>query len=201
MSRSPYRWNDRAALFRDPATGRFVSRDTVRGWIDQSILKSQQRIQLVTDDVRAGRITVDEWQVTMREEIKRTQLASEMLARGGRAQMTPADFGRVGQRVRVQYGYLRDFASQLVDRSIRTDGSFLNRAKMYAAASRGAFHETEGDVLADAGYTLERNILAIAEHCEQCVIETRRGFVAIGSLIPIGERTCLVNCRCRLEYA
>lgn len=137
----------------------------------------------------------------MREEIKRTQIASEMLARGGRAQMTAADFGRVGQRVREQYRFLRDFARQLRDGSIRTDGTFLNRAKMYAAAARVAFEESVGDLLANLGYRVEWNVLHPAEHCGVCVSETARGQVPIGSLIPIGQRTCRGNDKCEIRYA
>lgn len=194
-------WNGRAARFRDPASGRFVSRATVRGWIDQNILASQRRIHTASEDYRLARNSLDEWQTVMREEIKRTQIASEMLARGGRAQMTAADFGRVGQRVREQYRFLRDFARQLRDGSIRTDGTFLNRAKMYAAAARVAFEESVGDLLANLGYTVEWNVLHPAEHCGVCVSETARGQVPIGSLIPIGQRTCRGNDKCEIRYA
>ncbi len=194
-------WNGRAARFRDPATGRFVSRSTVRGWIDQNILASQRRIHTASDDYRLARRSLDEWQTVMREEIKRTQIAAELLARGGRAQMTAADWGRVGQRVREQYGFLRDFAQQLADGSIRTDGTFLNRAKMYAAAARVAFEESVGDLLAAIGYTVEWNVLHPAEHCTGCLAETARGRVPIGTLVPLGERPCRANDRCSISYA
>jgi hypothetical protein len=201
MARSPYQYNGRAGRFRNPDTGRFISRAEVRDAIDRIILASQRRAQGATDDVRAGRISLDEWQRILREEIKRTQLDAEMLARGGRAQMTAADFGRVGQRVREQYRFLRDFAQQLKDGAIRTDGTAINRAKMYSAASRAAFHESERDVMQAAGYTHERSMLAIAEHCDVCVREAARGSVPIGTLIPIGDRSCLSNCRCSIAYA
>lgn len=200
MARRPLEWNGRAGRYRDPLTGRFISRDTVRTILDQAIGKSQQRIRDASDQFRRTEITLDEWQVVMREEIVRTQLGAEMLVQGGRAQMTPADFGRVGQRVRAQYDYLRDFTQQVADGSIRTDGTFLNRATMYASSSRVAFHESLGSQLADLGYTEERSILHPAEHCDLCVSEAERGFVPIGTLIPIGERTCLGNDKCSVAY-
>jgi hypothetical protein len=200
MARRPLEWNGRAGRYRDPLTGRFISRDTVRSILDQAIAKSQQRIRGASDQFRRSEITLDDWQIVMREEIARTQLGAEMLVQGGRAQMTSADFGRVGQRIRVQYDYLRDFAQQLVDGSIRTDGTFLNRAKMYASSARVGFHDALGQQLADLGYTEERSILHPAEHCDLCVSESERGYVPIGTLIPIGERDCLGNDRCQIDY-
>ena len=200
MARRPLEWNGRAGRYRDPLTGRFISRDTVRSILDQAIAKSQLRMQTASDQLRRGELALDEWQLVMREEIKRTQLGAEMLVQGGRAQMTPADFGRVGQRIRTQYDYLRDLSQQLADGSIRTDGTFLNRAKMYAASARVGFHDSLGEQLTDLGYTEERSVLHPAEHCDLCVSEAARGFVPIGTLIPIGERTCLGNDRCSVAY-
>lgn len=200
MPRRRADWNPRTARYRDPLTGRWISRDAVRLLLDRAIAASQQRLQTASDEFRRGELSLDEWQVIMREEIKRTQLAAEMLVRGGRAQMTPADFGRVGQRVRMQYDYLRDFAQALKDGAVRTDGTFLNRAKMYANAARVAFHDSLGDQLAGLGYTHERNILHPAEHCDGCLDETAKGWSDIGTLTPVGQRTCRGNDRCSIEY-
>lgn len=200
MARRPAEWNSRAGRYRDPLTGRYISRDAVRLMLDQAIAKSQARLQTVSDEFRRGALSLDEWQLVMREEIKRTHLAAEMLVQGGQAQMTPADFGRVGQRVRTQYDYLRNFAQSLKDGIVRTDGTFLNRAKMYANSARVAFHESLGDQLAGLGYSEERNLLATAEHCGGCLTETARGWVPIGTLIPVGERDCLANDRCQIDY-
>ena len=199
--RQPYQWNAAAARFRDPETGRYISRAQVRQWIDRNIAASQARIQTLSEELRTGAIDLGEWERGMREEVKRTQLASEMLLRGGRNQMTQADFGRVGQRVRAQYDYLAAFVDDLRSGSVRTDGGFLARAKMYAAASRSAFHESERDQLAGLGYTKERSVLHPAEHCALCVSEAARGYVPIGELIPIGERTCLGNDKCSIVYS
>ncbi len=201
--RAPYTWNPKAARYRDPATGRFINRTTVRQWVDRNIAASQGRIQSLSEQVREGSIDLGEWERGMREEIKRTQLGAEMLLRGGRNQMTAADFGRVGQRVRGQYAYLENFVAQLRAGEIRTDGAFISRARMYAAASRSAYHESEREQLAAIGYRQERNVLHPAEHCTgqgSCVEQSSRGWVSIGRLIPIGQRICRGNDHCSIEY-
>jgi hypothetical protein len=57
--------------------------------------------------------------------------------------------------------------------------------------------------------TMERNLLGNAEHCQpdprrphipDCPSLTRKAWVAIGTLPPIGERLCVWNCRCEIEY-
>ena len=201
MARRPLAWNGNAARFRNPDTGRWVTRTEVRQWLDRYIAASQAAILDASNAYRNGALALGDWQDALRDEIKSAHLMAEGLARGGWAQLTAADFGRVGQRVRVQYAFLADFTSQLADNRIRLDGAFLSRAKMYAASARSAFYASQGDALESAGYTRERSLLHPAEHCDVCVSEAERGWVPIGQLIPIGQRTCLGNDRCTVEYA
>jgi hypothetical protein len=200
MARPPFQFSGSTARFRDPDTGRWITRVQVRQWLDQYIAASQAKVLEASNALRAGQITLASWQSTMRDEIKDSHLVAEALARGGWNQLTPADFGRVGQRVRAQYRFLAAFTTQLRDGTVRLDGGFLARAKMYAASSRPAFYASQGVVLAGAGYTHERSLLHASEHCDVCVSEAERGWVQIGRLIPIGERTCLGNDRCTVEY-
>lgn len=180
-------------------TGRFVSRVTIRRGVDELILASQRRITLASEELRTRIIDLAEWQVVMQEEIKLTQLMAEALLRGGWNQMTLADYGRVGQRTRVQYEYLDDFTQKLAA-GMRTDGNFMNYARMYAAAARVGFEEGMQEQLTIAGYSEEHNILYPAEHCDECVEITARGWVPIGTNPPAGTRKCLANDMCTAEY-
>lgn len=195
-----WEWAPLAARYRDPETGRFVSRDTIRYGLDDLIRLSQNRISQASDQLRDGRIGVEEWQRIMRDEIKRTQLGAEALVRGGWGQMTPADYGRVGARVREQYGYLANFSQQLLDGAIRTDGGFMSRARLYAGASRVAYHESQMEQVLGIGYREELNVLHPAEHCIECVECRDRGWVTIGTNPPIGSRKCLGNDKCTMRY-
>jgi hypothetical protein len=150
--------------------------------------------------LQSGRISVADWRERMAGHIKATHLYSAAMPRGGWAQMTAADFGRVGRLVRIQYEYLNNFAAQL-SAGLPVDGRFLHRARMYQNAAREVYHESERVEMQDVqGLEQERNILAAADNCEGCVVETARGWVPIGSLRPIGRRTCLTNCLCRIKY-
>lgn len=150
--------------------------------------------------LQSGRISVADWRERMAAHIKATHLYSAALPRGGWAQLTAADFGRVGRLVRIQYEYLNNFATQLAA-GLPTDGRFLARARMYQNAAREVYHVAERVEMKDVqGLEEERNILAQADHCDVCLEETAKGWVPIGSLRPIGRRTCLTNCLCRIRY-
>lgn len=200
MKRNTYQWDPSTARFRDPVSGRYVARTEVTAIVDQIILKSQARITTVSENFRAGRLTLAEWQAEMRQEIKRVHLATEAMVRGGWDQLGPSDYGRVGARVKEQYAYLSDFTQQLMDGSIRTDGSFMARARLYAASVRASLHESMTEVVMAAGYTEERNVLHPAEHCAECLDQSAAGYVPLGTLVPIGARQCLGNDKCTMRY-
>lgn len=195
-----YQWDPAIARFRDPVTGRYITRDAVRKVLDELIVKSQARITVASNALRSGAMDITTWEAAMRAEIKSSHLASLALSRGGWNQLTSADFGRAGARIKSQYQYLAKFATEVTSGAQRTDGTFMARARLYAASARPAFHIEMGDQLQQLGYSEERNILHPAEHCGLCVDMTGLGWVPIRTLVPIGERTCLGNDRCSVAY-
>lgn len=195
-----WEWAPKARRYRDPVTGRFVSRDTIRRGLDDLILKSQNRVTTLSESLRSGRIELAEWQVGMREEIKRTQLGAQSLLRGGWAQLTADDYKVVEERIRVQFDYLHKFTTDLQAGLVRTDGAFMSRARLYPAAARVGYHEDESELMLDSGYREELNVLHPAEHCSDCVSASARGWVPIRTNPPIGSRRCLGNDRCTMRY-
>lgn len=197
---SKYQWDPSIARFRDPDTGRYIRRARVREALDTIITRSQARVTSASDALRAGTIDLAAWQTAMRTEIKRTHLAAEALVRGGWTQMTPADYGRVGSRVKAQYQYLYNFTEQLRSGEQRTDGTFMNRARMYMSSARVGFHDELGTLLQSLGYAEERNILHPAEHCLECLDMASLKWVPTGTLVPVGLRECRGNDRCSIIY-
>lgn len=193
-----YRWDERAARYRD-ARGRFVPQREIRRAIDRAIANSERSIQQLGRQFRAREISLDDWELGMRREIKRLHLSSAAAAKGGWAQMSPADYGRVGQITRAQYKFLGNFADQIAG-GLPLDGRFLRRVELYAQAGRGTFEAVNKVQMIRAGYTEERNILGLAEHCSGCVVEYSKGWQPIGTLVPIGQRDCLSRCKCSIEY-
>lgn len=191
-----YRWNPTAGRYIG-SNGQFVARPKIRAAIDDVLRKNALRVRDLSNQLRAGSISLDTWWFEMRAAVKDANLFSAAAARGGWAQMTPTDFGRVGAAVRRQYAYLDRFVGE-IDAGMTLDGRFLNRAMSYMNSGRTLYEDITADVDEDRGMTEEKNVLSSAEHCGGCLDETARGVVPIGELVPIGNRTCRGNCRCRI---
>lgn len=204
--RAPFTWNEAAGQYigRD---GRFVSRREIREAIDASIRNSQRTLRTLAESLRSGQITLAEFQTSMIREVKSAALSHAAAAKGGWAQMTQADYGRVGRFLRQgignqqgQYEYLARFIEDIESGRQPLNGAFLRRAEMYAQGGRTLYHEVERREMGKLGFDQERSVLSGAEHCPGCISEAQRRWVAIGEIVPIGQRDCKSNDRCRIIY-
>lgn len=194
------RLNNGVGAYRGP-NGRILSQATVREALDAYVDASENVTKVLADLLRNQQISLADWQLQMRAHIKDVHLAAAAAQRGGWQNMTQADFGRVGQRIRIQYEYLDNFAKQIADGTQPLDGRFLVRAQMYTDASIATYDRFEVNAFRLAGFDEESNVLEPGVvHCGGCLNETARGWVPTGTLVPIGERTCLTRCRCGKIY-
>lgn len=195
--RSRYEWDATALRYRGPR-GAFVSAKAVKQAHTTYIRRSTREIERLATQAASGALPVDEWQRLTANLVKSVHLASAAVAKGGWAQMTPADFGRVGQGLRFHYGKLAKFAREIQTGRLNP-GTVRQRAGMYAAAAGGVYENTRRRDAAGV-FTEERNVLGKSEHCQVCKDQTARGWVAVGTLVPIGQRSCLTRCRCRYAF-
>jgi hypothetical protein len=194
-----YAWDSGAARYRNLATGRYVAESTIRGVGERFVTQSvEANIQRITERFLDGKITLSEWQTGMAREIKDGHIVEACLGRGGRAQMTQADWGRVGARLREQYKYLNRFANEIRAGNLSAS-QILARAKMYAESARTSYFDGLTSAKAMAGFDEEMRVLTPAEHCVGC-IENAGFWSPIGSLPPIGSQQCLTNCRCFKQF-
>lgn len=133
-----YSYDREARRFRDTETGRFVSKRTINATRDQIIDQSRERIGVLTDRLQVGDLTVSEWRVAMRAEIKVTEIQQYLMGRGGRHMMSPSDWGKVGSEVRRQYRYLDRLVANY-ERGDISDAVFRSRARIYTAGSNAGF--------------------------------------------------------------
>jgi hypothetical protein len=169
--------------------------------LERRVEGAAREMQGLARQLQAGQITTTQWRAAMREQMRDVHLFSTATVKGGWAQMTPADFGRVGARQKEQLRFLDKFAAQ-IDAGLPLDGRFVRRTELYGLAGRTTAHRAETRESETRGFDQERNVLGAAEHCQgdrSCTDETRRGWVPLGSLIPIGARLCLSRCRCSRE--
>jgi hypothetical protein len=197
----PFVWSEGQQRYRDAATGRYVAQRTINGAVDQVINSASQRLTDLTQQLQAGAITLATWQLAMVAELKPLHLGAAAIGRGGWTQMTPSDWGWTGSVLRRQYGFLRAFAHDIATGHQPLDGRLLVRVRLYAQSARATQREMMRRTAMLIGKTEERNVLGAADrHCRACKDCTSYGWVPIGTLLPIGSRTCLSNCRCMIEF-
>ena len=197
----PYRWEPNAGVsgrYRDER-GRFVASSTVRRELDR-YLDTADPAKALAEALRGRQVSLADWEVGMRRVVKNTHLNAIALERGGWANLTPSDFGRVGQIVREQYGYLKGFAADIASGKQRLDGTLGVRAKLYTQAGRESFYRSKQANLAP-GIDMVRSIKHARDSCRECEYLNGKWF-RVGDpeyKLP-GQRICTKNCRCSEEY-
>lgn len=196
-------WSPESARYRDAASGRFVPRQAVRQALDGAIDKSALGIRSLSEQLRAGTISLPDWQRAMVAEVKSAHLAAAALAKGGWNQMAPADWLRAASRLKAEYAYLARFGEQVASGKQRLDGTLTRRATMYVESARMAYHAEEQREQRNRGAVEERSVLNPADHCTgpgSCVEEAAKGWQPLGEMLPIGRRLCRSKCKCGVIY-
>lgn len=190
------RWNPTLARYID-ARGRMVSTVAVRRALDASIRNAQGRARQYAEQLRAGDLTLAEWEMDMRVLIKDVQIWSVAGAAGGWAQLGPAEYGRIGSLVRDQYEYLYAFTQSIATgrTSLAAVGA---RAVLYVEAGRRSYEMQQLVADRDAGLDEEANTLGPADHCGECPDWTARGWLPVGTIPLPGDRECIVRCKCMI---
>ena len=194
-----YGWDHGASRWRDASTGRFVPPAKLREGVDALVDYTADRLRTLGTQYAAGSISLADFQSSLLQLIKSSQVASALVGYGGRESMTPARWGAVGQRVRVQYGYARDFV-QAVGSGAVPDGRIPWRAALYANAAALTYESTLRREAKSRGQVQGRNVLHAKESCDQCKAIAAAGWQPAGQIPPVGARTCGARCRCTVEY-
>jgi len=105
-------WDSSIARFRR-AGGQLISAEEVRLLSQRSIEAAFAEANSLASRVFNGSITVPQWQVAFREEIKKEYIRQYLVARGGRDVMEFADWGSCGGMIGNQFRYLDCFAADI----------------------------------------------------------------------------------------
>lgn len=137
-----YVWEEASRRFRGP-DGKFVSKATMQSLRDTMVDASVQRVTDLTGQLTRGEIDIDAWRTAMRAEVKQVHIIEYLIGRGGRAQMTPRDWGRIGAEVRKQYAYVERL---IIERAsgVVSDAELTARARMYPASATASHERAKG---------------------------------------------------------
>lgn len=181
--------------------GKFLSQKSVDALIDARVDKLNVTLRKITRMLIRNDITLDQWQESVRQAIKEAHVQAGIIGNGGRNNMGPKEYGQIGQRLRREYGFLQNFAKDLLEKRVSAPMA-LARVSMYTRAVRGAYLEGYQSKKQEQGYSLmKRTLDPQAKHCQDCLIYARRGIVPIGAVPLPGERcACRSNCKCSVKF-
>jgi len=194
------RWDDTSGRFRD-GSGRYISERSVRAVVDQVADQASARLAASAQAMLDGTKSLATFQAEAMATIKQAHVATAVIAHGGAEQMTFSRYGSVGNEIKSQYQYMRGMAEDIASGRQPLNRTIVSRAAMYGQASRITYEKTRNAGQRQRGYAWERNVIHSGETCSGCRAQSARGLVPIGSLVPVGSRTCLSRCRCTLSYA
>lgn len=193
-------WDLERRRYRFARTGRLVLSRRVREAVDVVIRWGDWRVESATRMLLDGRLSLAEWQAAMARQIKLLHTAQAVAARGGWGSLTQTDWGYISGVLDTQLRYLERFALQIEAGEQPLTTGIISRAMQYARMSRATYEWLTGVTAREAGQDVEWNILGEADHCDDCLEQSARGPVPVGSLVPVGARQCLANCACELAY-
>lgn len=199
----PHDYVENAKRFRTPS-GKWVSRATVRGEIDKLTAHVEKEAARAAKAYQAGKITLVEFEIRMRELLKSAHIVAASVGKGGRLRLTQADWGRVGSKIKWQYGYLQKFA-QRIGRGTISEIATASRARLYASAIYVSFANTfltsQTEFVKD-GSNPERCRLVTNsdEGCAECAADEALGWISVDDMIEIGGRLCGDFCKCDIEF-
>lgn len=204
-------YNASVGRYRDVATGRFISEqvviDTMQARIDDGFERMDNFLSaMLAED---SDVSLADWQRAMAIELRNMHYQMTLIGAGGIQNVTQADYGRLGQTLRAEYGYLQNFANEIADGNL-SEGQIRVRMQMYADKIWNSFWVAKTTHMKDdAKATHEsRELDPNAEHCttdngkEGCIELAAKGIQPIGTLPnpADGSTPCLSRDKCRKVY-
>lgn len=196
-----YYWDKKKAQYVSRWTGKPVKEATVRHAVEKfNSSFVAENIEAHTQRFLDGAIDLPAWQKRVANELKQGHIINSTVGKGGRAQMTFADWGRTGRALRDQYSWLNNFAVEIKNGQL-TAGQIKHRAGMYANSVRSSYFRGLTAAKKIAGNTQERRITTSEKPCDTCISVEARGWQPIGTL-PMPGTDCegYSSCKCIMEY-
>jgi hypothetical protein len=189
------------AFYKD---GRKVSRTAVRNEISKLLDHVGNESARLAKQLRAGSINVAEFELQMRELLKSAHIIAASVGKGGRSRMLLSDWGRVGSKIRWQYGYLSRFARKLKSGAV-SEAATASRARSYASSIYVSFSRTfqkSQREFIEGGKNPERCRLVTnsEEGCVECAADEAEGWMSVDDMGEIGSRICGDFCKCDIVF-
>lgn len=204
-------WDKKTGRYRYADTQRFLGRDAVTVLTQKRIDQVKQDINTIGDLLVSRKISLAAWQEATARSLKELHVQSFILNRGGKGQVTQSDYLAMGRELKRQYGFLRQFATDinrgysLNDKGLPTPmtiGRFRARLGLYAESGKAAASLGEFEAQRDRGaIAMKRRLGSVDRHCPSCVSYAAADIQPTGGLpLPTQECECGNYCQCSVQW-
>lgn len=183
--------------------GKFVSEGKVRSILRSYLKQEKKTAQEKTQELFDGKVTLREWEKWQAERLKKNAIQMAKIGNPaiGTVATDPYEFSKIGNYLRSTYGYLRGFTNEIKSGEL-SQAQILARIGLYYEDQNYMAEESKRISHRKAGYQWERRILALAEHCSDCITYASMGWQPMGTLPAITTQCkCKANDKCYFEYS
>lgn len=193
----PIIWNPKTRRY--VRSGRTLPPESVRRFVIETTGLARIRLTTIAENYIDHR-NVAQWFTGTKAELRAMHTALGMIAQGGKAQMTPKSWGRVGQMIRSEMSYLREFERGVANGAV-SDAQLLARILGYGDAGYKVYTNMVKAREAEAGMFARRVTSGGANTCDDCIAAELEGWVPADEVREIGDSQCVSSCQCNIEFA
>lgn len=205
-----------AARGRFYLNGRAVSLRSIRAHLTRIEDRMARRLVRITNRLERGEITIDEWKREFDRSITSAHILTGAFAIGAIGLAARDEF--VQRQIADQLRFADRFAEDVRRGRAGSFAMIRRRVRSYLQAAHITYTNLDLRIAKRTGVRTEvRNLLRPAEHCwdtkahidrngtpqparRGCPELTKLGWMPVEQMIPIGERSCTIWCKCYLEY-
>lgn len=126
--------------YRNNGTGRFVSRDEVLEYVEKMVGAGENKSAVLSSELSNGTISPTDYGQLLKDNLKDSYVQNMVLGRGGRAEVTPSDWGTVGSSLKPEYSAIENFVAEITARieenNPYSESYLANRSRLYFGKAR-----------------------------------------------------------------
>ncbi len=198
-------WDKKTSRYRDADSKKFVKRSVVLKKIEIQNRRSKTYLEKQAKRLVSREISLSQFQAIAIEEVKRSHIRMALLASGGKDGMSKAGYGATGNRLKEEYGFLRNFINAIALGEL-TEKRIIYRAGLYANSSTAAFYKSEQiSRIENKGSKIllaKRSLAGGVAHCVDCPALSTNGqwLPAEQVVVPTRRCVCRSECKCTISY-
>ena len=188
----------------DPQRKRFVKNGEttdpkeVRALIDKLTETVKKDAKRIAKRYETNKITLAQFKKEMQDLLRSGHIVAASVGKGGRERMTQRDWGKVGAKIKWQYGYLDKFVKKIEQGRISKILT-ANRAQAYASALHITYYQSNATEN-KPDKPLVRRVLNAKESCDGCSQYAAMGWIPVDEMPELGELECGDFCKCDLVF-